>query len=518
MKERYVWNTERLETLGKLLRDGKTYPQIAKALGSTEDACKVAASRYKVRPVADGRGSPSKLEILHEGISETDLAKRIQVLLGVERRTEPRRAAFTDEQLRTFIGNETACQTFSKDVLNSDLQSHQLEMVANMLTHRRCVFILGRQAGKDWALAAFAIWRCITTPNERLLIISPAQRQSDLLYNRILSWVGGSNELFDSVEKSTAEFLRFSNGSEIWSLPSTSYIRGFTEVTYAILNESCWGISDETFAAVEPMLAVRNGTLVCVSSPGACMGRTWEYFNNPLFCQMQLPSTVNRFLDKQWFEIQKQTMPAHVFDMEVNAQFSQAIDNYFSLELIRKCSEKYDLRSFPSGGLYFYCGIDWGRVKDSSVVVVLSKNQDGQLRIENIVEMQGTPFPNQIQQILKLNERWKFANMVSEHAGLSLGPNEELRKSIPKLKLFQPTLQNKEAAYTYLLKQMEDGRLVIPESHQKLQLELRTFRYEVSVRGQLKLHHVQGGTDDFVDALCYAVWAAKTTYRPFVVG
>jgi len=54
--------------------------------------------------------------------------------------------------------------------------------------------------------------------------------------------------------------------------------------------------------------------------------------------------------------------------------------------------------------------------------------------------------------------------------------------------------------------------LTIPR-HRKLQHELRTFCYKVTAQGKTKLHHVTGGSDDFCDALCYAVYAVKKAPR-----
>ncbi len=57
-------------------------------------------------------------------------------------------------------------------------------------------------------------------------------------------------------------------------------------------------------------------------------------------------------------------------------------------------------------------------------------------------------------------------------------------------------------------KQIEDVNLVIP-NHTKLQYELRTFVYELTATGAMKLHHLANSSDDFVDSLMFAVWGTK---------
>jgi hypothetical protein len=501
-RRRTKWTPEKITEIKKMLAEGLSYKDIAKSFGTTVNNIGYTIHKYKIetKPKNDLKNIKKKSE---------DLATRIRVLLGIEKRIEKPKASFTDKQLMRWIKSAKGCSLFAKEVLGIKLQRHQLKMIRNMLKDRRCVFIMGRQSGKDFCLSIFTIWKCTTSPNERVLLISPAQRQSDLLYRRILGFIGQSNELYDSVEKSNMEMCRFTNSSEIYSLPSTTFIRGFTEVTYAILNESCWGISDEIFAAVEPMLAVRNGTLVCVSSAGSCQGRTWEYFNNPLFCRIQLPSTVNKYLSKEWLELQKQTMPAFIYDMEINAQFSEAIDNFFRIEIINKCTEIYDLANFPEPNKEYFCGVDWGRIHDSSVITIGYKNDD-KIKVTNIIEMKNIPFSMQVERIKKLHEIYNFQRIVVEYAGLSMPSCEHLKEMGLPIEFFEPTLANKEESYNYLLKTMEDGKITIP-NHPKLQYEVRIFKYEITNQGKVKLHHIDmvGATDDFVDSLMMFVFATK---------
>jgi len=99
---------------------------------------------------------------------------------------------------------------------------------------------------------------------------------------------------------------------------------------------------------------------------------------------------------------------------------------------------------------------------------------------------------------------------MSEYAGLSINSCENLKRDGLIVEFFKPTLDSKAEACNFLLKQMEDGTLTIP-FHDKLQYELRVFKFQLNAQGKMKLHHVEGGSDDFVDSLCYSVWATKTS-------
>jgi hypothetical protein len=290
-----------------------------------------------------------------------------------------------------------------------------------------------------------------------------------LLFNRIMQFIASSNELFDSVQKSNMEVIQFSNNSEIYSLPSTTYIRGYSEVTHIFLNEAAHGIEEDTLQSVEPMLAIKHGSLIMTSSPAGCSGILWDAFNNPAYATLKLPSSVNKYIPIEWLEEQKKTMSSIGYDCEINGNFSQAIDSFFKVETIKAVSRDYSLRSTcqKEEGKEYFAGIDWGRVQDSSVVTITSRDKEKQLKVEAIVEMQNVPFKAQEERIKALHSDWKFKKICSEKAGLSINSCENLKRDNLPITDFTPTLDNKAEAYGFLLKQMEDGTITIP-LHDKL--------------------------------------------------
>ena len=362
--------------------------------------------------------------------SKNDLATRIRILRGEEVRKEEAHFGFNDEQVKQWFDGASGVDKFCKDVLGVELQEYQLEMVKLMQAHKRCCFVLGRQSGKDFVTACFVIWLAIVNSNQRILLVSAAQRQSDLLFNRIMQFIAKSNELFDSVQKSNMEIIQFTNGSEIYSLPSTTFIRGFTEVTHVILNEVAHGITEEALQAVEPMLAIKRGALIMMSSPLGTSGVLWDAFNNPLYAKLKLPSSANKYISKEWLNEQKKIMSSLAFETEIAANFSQAIDSFFKIETIKSCSQEYQLRSTcpKEEEKTYYAGVDWGRIQDSSVVTIISKDSEKQLKVEAIIEMAKTPFKLQEEKIKQLNADWNFKKIMSEYAGLSINSCENLKR------------------------------------------------------------------------------------------
>lgn len=516
-----IWTKEKIKTIEQMFESGKTKQFVASHFEVSPDALAMVMSRNQIYVKKKQSGKQSQYE--HDRKHGKDLATRLRILKGEELRKDTGFCYFTDDQLMRWKDNTwQCCDRFCKEVLHVELQDYQLDCIDKMLKHKRFVGILGRQSGKDFLLSCFVVWQSIINSNSKILLVSASQRASDLLYNRILGFIGQSNELFDSVDRSNMEKCLLKNNSEVWSLPATGLIRGFTEVTHIITNEA-HEIPDDTFSAVEPMLAVKNGYLYIFSTPRGCIGRLWVAFNDPLFSKVQLPSTVNKHIPEDYFELQKQTMDSLEYDMEINAQFQESVDAFFKLSTIQKCSFEYDLRQTPNEfDRTFYCAIDWGRIADSTVITILSKklvegserNPSYQYKVENIIELSKVPFSQQLTLILKLHKIYKFQNIMPEWNGLGIPPSEQLQEELGHIvQVFKPTIDNKEKGYNRIRKIMEDGDLVIPKSHIKLQYELRTFQYELTRTGKMKLFHLANSSDDFCDSLMMAVFIATKKFN-----
>lgn len=524
------WTEKRLNLIREFISSGKSIEFIAGHFGIGIGALRNLMHQEKIYLKKKQSGQSNTL-LQKKRKQQEDLSTRIRILKGEEIRTTKATCYFTDEQIKPWLEGAEGCNRFCQEVLNVKLQDYQLDIIDKMLNHKRFVGVLGRQAGKDWLISCFVIWRCITCSNQKILLVSAGQRQSDLLYNRILGFIGYSSELFDSVDKSNMEKCRLKNNSEIWSLPATGFIRGFTEVTHIFLNEA-HEIPDYTFSAVEPMLAITDGYLYLFSTPRGCVGRLWDVFNNPFFAKVQLPSTKNKYIPKEWFKRQKETMDALEYDMEINAQFQQSVDTFFKLDTINDVSYEYSLRAEPEADKDYYCGIDWGRTHDYSVITILSKmkgeyqaEEQAQYKIENIIEMSKVPFPEQVRRIIDLHSKFNFIKIIPEWAGLGIPPCDELKEKLGSdiIQVFIPTIDAKAEAYSKLRKIMENKQITIPKSHTALQFELRTFQYQLLPSGKMKLFHLAKSSDDRIDSLCFSVFGAVEDkdyeeYEPMLEG
>jgi hypothetical protein len=431
--------------------------------------------------------------------------------LGESPRIDIEARSFTDDELLTFVNGISGITSFLKELVGVELQDYQLKICQGLLGPRNLVVVTGRQVGKDFTIASFSLWESIVRPNSKIVIVSAAQRQSDLLNDRILSFVAQNDQLYASVLKASREELRFKNGSVIYFLPATGLIRGYTEVTRVFVNEAR-DVPELTYDSITPMLSRRNGHLSVFSTPLGRTGHLWEMWNSPLFDKAQVSSMQNKYLDKNFIESEKLRMSSASFRCEYDGEFISSQQNYFDPTSIQKCISDYDLSITRQDGLRYAIGIDWGRKKDASVMTVVSCAQENVLRVQFIKSFEGVSFNDQIAYVEHLSRAFKPVKIVAEETGLGIGPCDSLQRLGTPLERFRTTSENKARLYDNLRSKLERRELVIPLEPIRLKRQLELLEYEALPSGAVRIGHPSGENDDFADSLALAVWHFGIVY------
>ncbi len=545
------WTPERVDKLKEMLENKISTKEIGKYFGKSEDCIRMVLSRKGVKRSNLGQNT-SELTKKRRN-REEDIANRIRKLKGESIEVEVPKKSFSDEELLRFVGKGFApqktgvlkrkiwnyvfqnnrrikwdrniarlvlgCDLFCKEIIGEKLQNYQLAMVYLMLKGKRTVFVMGRQIGKDFSISIFSIWAGITNSNYKQLIVSNSQRASDELFNRILSFIARSDELFNSVEESNKEKLMLKNNSVIYPLPATGQIRGFTQVDRAYCNEVAHGFPDDTVESVlEPMLAVKDGFMVLMSTPLGTEGILYESFNSPLHLKLQLPSECNKYIPKNFLEKRREMSSNIVFQTEYMAQFMDVQNIFINSKDTDRAVQDYDLHIIPEKGKTYYCGVDWGRVRDSSVIIVISEDDVKMLKVEYIREFMNTANTEVVAYVMYLHDKYHFRRIVSEWAGLGIEPTDQLKKKFGGIVIpFKPTADSKLQAYEFLKLKFENEEITIPK-HRKLVTELKMLQFEVTPSGNVKIHHPEGGSDDHADALCLAVWGTKSRGGVYILN
>ena len=120
---------------------------------------------------------------------------------------------------------------------------------------------------------------------------------------------------------------------------------------------------------------------------------------------------------------------------------------------------------------------------------------------------EGASYVDQAAYVGWLHGLWRFRRIYSDASAHAV--NDLLRsKSLP-VEPVTFSLQGKVELYSRLKAALEADRLVLPQ-HAALLRELSTFEYRISTSGNLLLHAVEGGHDDYPDSLALA---ARTLTR-----
>ena len=134
-----------------------------------------------------------------------------------------------------------------------------------------------------------------------------------------------------------------------------------------------------------------------------------------------------------------------------------------------------------------------------------------------------------------LHQKFRFKKIICDQTGLGAGVVDVLAKKFNPPKSMRQntynqtygtsdivvgltfTIKNKEDIFSNLKVLMEQGKIKIP-NHKKLIYQLKDFRYETTPSGHLKLHHSEGGRDDYCDALACAAHGLRSRKTSFFFG
>jgi hypothetical protein len=140
-------------------------------------------------------------------------------------------------------------------------------------TSKRQLWVVGRQLGKSVCAAVKGLHRACIYPRSEVLIVSPGERQSLLLFDKL-------SDFYDRIQpiraiKRLRTELWLENGSKVIALPGDpSTTRGYTPAL--ILLDEASRIDNKILASVTPMLAESDGDLICLSTPAGRRGFFYE--------------------------------------------------------------------------------------------------------------------------------------------------------------------------------------------------------------------------------------------------
>jgi hypothetical protein len=215
-------------------------------------------------------------------------------------------------------------------------EPHDYQIALLRSRSKQIVLNWSRQAGKSSATSILPLHTALYTPKSLTLILSPSDRQSGLLLDKVYDHLYALGWQPKQDEKESARYIRLANGSEVWALPGKEgTIRGFSGVDLLVIDEAS-KVPDPLYYAVRPMLAASGGRIVLLSTPfgkrgfffEVCErgGDAWEYY--------EVPVTMVPHIDPAFVAQERRELPPEWFGQEYECRFLEATGQVFSHELI----------------------------------------------------------------------------------------------------------------------------------------------------------------------------------------
>ena len=200
---------------------------------------------------------------------------------------------------------------------------------------RQIVLNCCRQAGKSTTTAILGLHTAIYEPGSLILLVSPSQRQSRELFQKLTTFLRGVEP---NPEEDNRLSCGLSNGSRIVSLPGDpKTVRGYSAPRLVIEDEAGY-VSDELYAAIRPMRATNpRSRLILMSTPNGRRGHyfeTWtggEGWERIKIVGKECPRISPEHLDQEMRELGPQ-----LFSQEYEGAFIDAAASAFSSELIEQ--------------------------------------------------------------------------------------------------------------------------------------------------------------------------------------
>ncbi len=401
------------------------------------------------------------------------------------------------------------------------LDFHPFDYQKRILQDRskRIVACIGRQTGKTTTIAVKAIHFVYANPESTVLITAPSQRQSMIMFERILEFIHASRYLPASVVRKTRTIVQLSNGSKIVALPcSTNLLRGYT--AHMIIADEAGFIPEEVITQVMfPMLATTQGYAIFLSTPWDKNHFFYRAFMDPEYSVHHIKSSECPLITKEFLEEQKRNMTEQEYRMEYEAEFVEATASFFPQQLIRSCCENDPPLEFihsleariPQGE--YYAGCDFGKLQDYSVIAVLRKEGD-RLNLVYLYEFPlDTPYNDVIGHLTRAKEKFHFRRLLIDQTGVGEPILEEIKQGITNVDGTVLTTQKKEDVLTSLKLMMEQGRIRMPYER-RLSQQINEQRYKYSKSGHLTFDHPESGHDDQLFALALANYAYTSGPKP----
>lgn len=200
---------------------------------------------------------------------------------------------------------------------------------------RELLMLASRQSGKSTVAALMALHQTVYQPGSLVLIISPGERQSQLLLRMYRRFFRRLPDAPAAVVENVLS-MELANGSQVYALPgSEATVRGFSSVALIIEDEAAI-VPDDLYQATRPMTAVSGGRIVLLSTPRGKRGHFYHEYTQGGDGWHRATVTAHDCprIDPAWLSEERARVGDYWFSQEYLCQFRDTDDQLYGSDLV----------------------------------------------------------------------------------------------------------------------------------------------------------------------------------------
>ncbi len=432
--------------------------------------------------------------------------------------------------------------TFFEQVVGFKPTAYQVDLAEKFVNHQFTAMRWNRQSGKSWIASALLLNYALTHPGCYVGIVAPGWRQSKLVIRRIRFFLRKLPK--EVCPKPARTVLYFSNGSVIEAFPNNpDTIRGPT-LNCVYWDEANFTPNDwDMYTAILFTISATKGKVLISSTPWNIDSVFYKIFHSEEFSDFARSVVTwresmepNGPLDKGTLEkIRKQFGgDPWRWKREMEAEWAEDETAWLSQALITKCiatektlGEELELWGFEEfhKDCNLYAGLDLGRVKDYSVLVVIEKVK-GKFYLRHIkIFPLGTSYASVIGYVKTLQDRWDaFCKIRVDSTNQDYVVEDMQKSEIDNVEGVRFSLPRKQEMATLLKQRMLNNKFWFPyftwerPYRGEFVTELNVERFELRKDGSISFNHPQGTHDDVWWSVALALFATvEMTEEPTLI-
>lgn len=382
----------------------------------------------------------------------------------------------------------------------------------------------GRQVGKSTIISIKAAKYAAENPKKNIMVIASVDRQSYLLFEKILSYLHENHRemIKKGKDRPTKHKVVLKNGSVIHSLPcgmSGYGIRGFT-INLLIADEAAF-IPEEVWTAVTPMLAITRGDIWLLSTPHGKEGFYYRCFSDESFTAFHVSSEDCPRKDQKFLDREKARMTKVQYAQEYLGEFCDELMRFFSDKLINNCMVADQPKLSPLFKGDTFLGVDVARMgADQSVMLSVERIKRDHIKMIDMVISTKTYTTETTKQILHLDKKYNYKKIYIDDGGMGVAvfdpllEDDQTKRKVVAINNATRSIQNddkrrkklmKEDLYNNLKNLMEKEKIELFDDAEIFQ-SLKSIQYEYADDKTLKIY---GSYSHITEALVRSAWCMK---------